>query len=183
MDLSIVKIPVLPVTKKWIANKYSSICIGEDCIDFTKIDQRDVQLGVVKTMILDKLEKFTKNKSDFPQEVLKVKLSKHLSRYGLSEKNLYSIGFLLDRICRNDLVMHVGLLACFPEFSKASSVRIIFEFYGITDEEYDPGHFRRYFDRYSDQSMGEEFLKYRRRFNLFLQEYIQRKYGKKLTTI
>ncbi len=183
MDLSIVKIPVSPVTKKWITNKYSSICIGGDCIDFTKIDQRDIQLGVVKTMIVDKLEKFTKNKSDFSQECLKVKLPKHLSRHGLSEKSLYSIGFTLDRVCKNDLVMHVGLLACFPEFSKASSIRIIFEFYGITDEEYGCDIFRRYIDRYSHESMGEDFLKYRRRFTLFLKDYIHRKYQKTLTTL
>ncbi|MBS4070682.1 MAG: hypothetical protein KGZ90_05110 [Algoriphagus sp.] len=183
MVVSIVKIPVLPMTKKWILVKFPNQKVDKDTVDFSKIDSRDLQLGFFKRFLMSSLERFASNKTDFQGEYLKIKLPSYYSKYGLSEEKMIQIGLFLDQICRNDLVMHVGLLACFPEFSRASSIRIVLSFYGITDEEYDPSSFRRYFDRYSNQSLGEEFLVYRTRFNAFLKNYIDNKFGKELRSI
>ena len=58
-------------------------------------------------------------------------------------------------------MLMVATFPSMPGISRSKAIRCTFNLMDITDEEYDMSHFRRYFDRYADDSIGKDFREFR----------------------
>src|SRR5690606_30400749 len=92
--------------------------------------------------------------------------------YGIEEEKAKKLGQIIDDLCMEEITLFVANLSSLPEFSRSASMRIAFEFFGISVEEYDVSHYRRYFDRYSKKITGSEYHLYRKKFTLFIKNYL-----------
>lgn len=92
--------------------------------------------------------------------------------YGIEESKAKKLGQIIDDLCMEEITLFVANLSSLPEFSRSASIRIAFEFFGISVEEYDLSHYRRYFDRYSKKITGSEYHFYRKKFTLFIKNYV-----------
>jgi hypothetical protein len=101
---------------------------------------------------------------------LRVALPGNYSRHGLTREDVRNLSDILEQIAKKDICLMVAMAACQPGVSRSHSIREVFEQMGITDEEYDQGHFRRYFDRYGKDSLGVDFLTFRKEVTRTLKE-------------
>jgi hypothetical protein len=101
---------------------------------------------------------------------LRISLPVNYSRYGLTAQDLVNLSDMLTDLAQREICREVALIASMPGISRAMAIREVFVWYGISDEEYDQGHFRRYFDRYSKGSLGAEFPEFRKEITRTLKE-------------
>jgi hypothetical protein len=101
---------------------------------------------------------------------LRISLPINYSKHGLSEQDLVNLSDMLTDLAQREICREVALIASMPGISRARSIREVFAVHGITDEEYDQGHFRRYFDRYAKGSLGADFLAFREQITRTLKE-------------
>lgn len=101
---------------------------------------------------------------------LRIALPANYFRYGLLQKDIDNLTSVLEHIAKKDICYKVAVIACMPGVSRSHSIRVVFEKLGISDEEYDQGHFRRYFDRYGKESIGAEFKEFRKEVTRTLKE-------------
>lgn len=175
MNYPTIKVPVMSLTKRWLFSKYHDHIIDDNTLDISRMHQSKHILGFVKYLISELTEKYEPNLSEFKEECLEIRLPVYKSKYGVTETNAKKIGKYFDLICKYDLVQMTSMLAIMPEFSRAGSIRIVFDHFNISEEDYNQEYFRRYFDRFHYNIQGEEFLKYRSRLSVFLKEYIDNK--------
>ena len=95
------------------------------------------------------------------QPHIRIALPQNYNRHGLTKEDTENISSILEQFAKKELCYQVALYSSLPGVSRAITIRKIFEKIGITDEEYDQGHFRRYFDRYAKDSLGRDFLDFR----------------------
>ena len=101
---------------------------------------------------------------------LRVALPSSYSRHGLTKQDLENLSDILEQIAKKELCLMVAMAACMPGVSRSHAIREILGQVGITDEEYDHSHYRRYFDRYSHDSLGVDFLTFRKEVTRTLKE-------------
>ena len=101
---------------------------------------------------------------------LRVALPMNYARYGLTAQDLVNLSDMLTDLAQREICREVAMIASMPGISRAMTIREVFAVRGITDEEYDQGHFRRYFDRYAKGSLGAEFPEFRREITRTLKE-------------
>ena len=101
---------------------------------------------------------------------LRLALPEYYNRFPLTKSDLKNLAEILESIARNDICYKVAVNASLPGVSLAMSIRQVFEIEGITDEEYEHGHFRRYFQRYSADSLGKKFPDFRKETTRALKE-------------
>jgi hypothetical protein len=91
---------------------------------------------------------------------LRIALPLNYNRHGLTSGDLKAISTILKKIAQDDLCQMVMIHASLPGVSREQVIRAIWELIGLTDDDYDMEHFRRYFDRYGKNSVGAEFLNF-----------------------
>lgn len=101
---------------------------------------------------------------------LRIALPISYSRYGLTKQDMENLSDILEQFAKKQICFKVAVLAALPGMSRAKSIRETFALEGITDEEYDQGHFRRYFDRYCKDALGKSFYDFSHEFNRSLKE-------------
>jgi hypothetical protein len=92
---------------------------------------------------------------------LRVYVPGNYNRYGLSKGDLENLSDILKDIAQRELCLMVMVYASLPGVSRESVARKLWAQMGITDDDYDMEHFRRYFDRYGHNSVGTGFLDFR----------------------
>jgi hypothetical protein len=93
---------------------------------------------------------------------LRVSLPIAYNRYGLTRGDLEAISDILKKFAQDQLCLMVMIQASLPGVNREQVIRAIWEMIGLTDDDYDMEHFRRYFDRYGKNSVGSEFLDFQR---------------------
>lgn len=101
---------------------------------------------------------------------LRIGLPEAYYRFGLTREDLENLSDILEQIAKKDICYKVAITASLPGVSRAAAIREVFRMEGITDEEYDQGHFRRYFDRYCQDSLGKPFPDFRKEITRALKE-------------
>jgi hypothetical protein len=92
---------------------------------------------------------------------LRINLPINYNRYGLTKGDYENLSDILKDIAQRELCMLVMIHASLPGVSREEVARRLWEQMGMTDDDYDMEHFRRYFDRYGHNSTGTEFLDFR----------------------
>jgi len=92
---------------------------------------------------------------------LRVSLPAKYSRYGLTTRDYKAISNILKKIAQDALCGFVMTEASLPGVNREQVIRAVWKMIGLTDDDYDMEHFRRYFDRYGQNSTGSEFLNFR----------------------
>lgn len=110
---------------------------------------------------------------------LRISLPATYSRHGLTVGDMNLLKDFLTDLAQREICLRVAMAASMPGVSRALSIREVFRANGITDEEYDQGHFRRYFDRYAADSLGVDFRVFRPEITRTLKEI----YGPVIETI
>lgn len=139
-------------------------------------DLRKRLIGISKISRLLVEEQMSENlviPRDHQETYLEFILPTIYKNYGIEEKKAKLIGQIIDDLCMEEITVFVANLSSLPEFSRSASIRIAFEFFGISVEEYDTSHYRRYFDRYVRHITGSEYHFYRKKFTLFIKTYLQ----------
>lgn len=93
---------------------------------------------------------------------LRVYIPINYNKHGLSHGDLLNLSEILKDMAQHQLCWMVMVYACNPGVNREEVVRRLWDQIGITDDEYDMEHFRRYFDRYGKNSTGAEFLDFRK---------------------
>lgn len=101
---------------------------------------------------------------------LRVALAGNYAKHGLTKKDLEVLQGVLEEMARDKIVFMVAVFASLPGVSRSQSIRKVLEGCGITEEEYDQSHFRRYFDRYCADSLGVSFKDFRAEVTRALKE-------------
>jgi hypothetical protein len=101
---------------------------------------------------------------------LRISLPGNYARHGLTEADTMMLRDFLTDLAQREICLRVAMAASMPGVSRALSIREVFKANGITDEEYDQGHFRRYFDRYAADSLGVDFRVFRSEITRTLKE-------------
>lgn len=101
---------------------------------------------------------------------VRISLPMNYARFGLTAQDLVNLSDMLTDLSQREICREVALIASMPGVSRAMAIREVFAHYGISDEEYDQGHFRRYFDRYAKGSLGAEFPEFRKEITRTLKE-------------
>jgi hypothetical protein len=163
----IVRIPVQP----WVQRFFLKMCEHQLDTDGITIVQSSKDL-------LGKLITGYMRKTAFEAWYMSVPTGTHLrialpisyNRYGLTRQDLDNISDIMDQFAKKELCFKVAVLASLPGVSRSHSIRECFAIEGITDEEYDQSHFRRYFDRYCKDSLGRSFYDFRKEVTRSLKE-------------
>lgn len=92
---------------------------------------------------------------------LRIHLPLKYNRHGLTEQDLKNLSDILMDFAQRSICMQVALIASMPGVSRERAIRETFHQMRITEEDYDPSHFRRYFDRYGHDSLGMDFKAFR----------------------
>lgn len=92
---------------------------------------------------------------------LRINIPFKYNRHGLTEQDLKQLSDILLDFAQRSLCMQVALIASMPGVSRELAIRETFRQMDITEEDYDPSHFRRYFDRYGHHSFGMDFHAFR----------------------
>jgi hypothetical protein len=114
------------------------------------------------------------------QPHIRIALPPSYNKYGLTKEDTENISSILEQFAKKELCFQVAVYASEPGVSRANVIRKVFNHYGITDDDYDLGHFRRYFDRYSKDALGRDFLDFRAEITPTLKQIyapIIKKYG------
>ena len=101
---------------------------------------------------------------------LRISLPANYARHGLTLEDTKLLRDFLTDLAQREICLRVAMAASMPGVSRALSIREVFKANNITDEEYDQGHFRRYFDRYSADSLGVDFKAFRAEVTRSLKE-------------
>lgn len=101
---------------------------------------------------------------------LRISLPGNYAKHGLTEADTGLLKDFLTDLAQREICLRVAMAASMPGVSRALSIREVFRANGITDEEYDQGHFRRYFDRYAAGSLGVDFKSFRSEVTRSLKE-------------
>ena len=120
---------------------------------------------MVGTLITSYMRKTIFDAWYFPRPTgphLRVYLPINYNKHGLSRGDLDNLSEILKDIAQRDLCLMVMIYASMPGMNREEVVRRLWEQIGITDDEYDMEHFRRYFDRYGKNSTGADFIDFRK---------------------
>lgn len=101
---------------------------------------------------------------------LRVSLPIQYSRHGLTSADLINISDILEEQARDLICAFIGGDAARPGISRALAIREYMNMFGISDDEYDYSHFRRYFDRYAINTFGKAFPDFRHEVTRTLKE-------------
>lgn len=101
---------------------------------------------------------------------LRISLPGMYARHGLTIGDMNLLRDFLTDLAQREICLRVAMAASMPGVSRALSIREVFKAFNITDEEYDQGHFRRYFDRYAADTMGVDFKVFRAEVTRTLKE-------------
>lgn len=119
------------------------------------------KIGVILTSYMRKtiFDPWCMAQPDQPH--LRVMLPVNYNRYGLTAGDLDAISNILKRLAQESLCMMVMIYPSLPGVNREEVIRAVWKLIGLTDDDYDMEHFRRYFDRYAKNSVGAEFLNFR----------------------
>lgn len=91
---------------------------------------------------------------------IRIALPSNYNRFGLTSGDLKAISQILKKIAQDDLCQMVMIYASLPGVNREQVIRALWKLIGLTDDDYDMEHFRRYFDRYGQNSTGTSFLNF-----------------------
>lgn len=83
-------------------------------------------------------------------------------RNGLTKGDLKALSSILKDIAQDQLCLMLMSYGSLPGVSREKVIRGLWEMIGLTDDDYDMEHFRRYFDRYGYNSTGTDFLSFQK---------------------
>ncbi|EKB47617.1 hypothetical protein [Cecembia lonarensis] len=169
-NLAILRVPVPPFAKNLILSKFSEKLVNDRFLDFRKMYKYHLGFAI-KSFLEKDLERYVYIPKNPDKDYIEFILPKGYLTYGISEENEKKLSRYFELYAKNDLVILTSVLSFLPGVSRTQAIRTAFEYYNITDEEYDQTHFRRYFDRYGKSFIGDHWYKTRRQFTVHLKKF------------
>ncbi|WP_373399706.1 hypothetical protein V8V91_08615 [Algoriphagus halophilus] len=111
---------------------------------------------------------------------LRIWLPGTYNRHGLTKQDYENLSDMLKDLAQQELCFQVALFTTLPCVNCAQAIRITWDLLGLTDEDYDQEHFRRYFDRYNKHAIGTDFPDFSEDVNRHLKAFYDVHYLEKV---
>lgn len=165
---SVVVVPVNPKTKAYIFSKYSDLIIDNRYFDLRKPKYLRGISYIFGLLVNSRMEKYCPNYKDPQKEYLEILLGQKYEQFGITKKDSEIIGRIFDQLVLSELSIYVQNMSILPLMNKSEVIRMVFNFFNISEEIYDTSSLRRYVDRYSINILGKDYITYKSKINAFI---------------